>query len=59
MEVGLVGREIFCRDFSQRVIPFEFFDDQLYGGSTIVKPPGIERSLGHIRYNNLIAVLAH
>lgn len=58
MKISLVGHEMFCRDFSQRRIPFEFFDNQFYSGSTIVKPPSIERSKLHVGHNDLVAIFA-
>ena len=54
-----VGCKMLCRDFSQRVIPFEFFDDKFDGRPAIVKSPDMERNQFHIGYNNLIAVFAH
>ncbi len=54
-----MAAKYFVGIFPERVIPFEFFDDQLYGGPTVVKPPDVERSQFHIGHNNLIAVFAH
>lgn len=43
VEISLVGGEVFGGDLRQRIIHFEFFNNQLHGRPRIVKLPDIQR----------------
>jgi hypothetical protein len=43
MEIRLVGRKMIRRDFGQRAISLQLFDDRLDPSPSVVKLPGVER----------------
>jgi len=49
MEIRLVGRKMIRRDFGQRVISLQLFDDQLDPSPNVVKLPDVERVAPKIR----------
>lgn len=56
MKIRFVGRKMLRRNFGQRVIPLQLFDDQLDPRPSVVKLPDVERIDPKIRDDHLIAV---
>ncbi len=58
MKIGLVGKEVTCRNFAQGVVSLEFPDDSFHPCSVVVEAPEVEGLEIEVGHQHLVMILA-